>query len=342
MRNAHFLPLALATTALMFLGLRATADELAAKRAHGSDGRSQKDDRGAGADAAATKHRQKSDGHSPKGGQGSGAGTPAGKHGQGPDGRSQKGGQGSGVGAAATKHGQKSDGRLQKDGQGTGVRTPAGKHGQGPDGRSQKGSQGTGVGAAATKRGQGSDTRMQKSGRDTGVGAATPEYGQLSECRYLYIWAGHVDHRDCRFPGCDRLRRRLPGLRAGHQYGALPEPGATFNEPHLMHMSVDGSILGCGGLLSVLSGQPGIFFFDTSNPRKPRFLFSTSDKFSSITDDFFPLPQGGFLITQMGLANGDAPGRVVEFDRELRQVGLSMALVAPNRRVQPTRHYGPT
>ena len=86
-----------------------------------------------------------------------------------------------------------------------------------------------------------------------------------------------------------------------------------------MHLSVDGKILGCGGLLSVLSGQPGIFFFDTSDPRKPRFLFSTSDKFSSITDDFFPLPQGGFLITQMGSANGDAPGRVVEFDGKLRR-----------------------
>src|SRR5262249_26230625 len=53
----------------------------------------------------------------------------------------------------------------------------------------------------------------------------------------------------------------------------------------------------------------------------PRFLFSTSDKFSSITDDFFPLPHGGFLITQMGSADGGAPGRVVEFDRKLRQVG---------------------
>jgi selenium-binding protein 1 len=74
-------------------------------------------------------------------------------------------------------------------------------------------------------------------------------------------------------------------------------------------------------LLSVLSGQPGIYFFDVSNPRRPRFLFSTADPNSSITDDFLPLSKGGFLVTQMGSANGDAPGRVVEFDGKLRRVG---------------------
>jgi selenium-binding protein 1 len=73
--------------------------------------------------------------------------------------------------------------------------------------------------------------------------------------------------------------------------------------------------------LSVLSGQPGIFFFDMSNPRNPRFLFSTADPNSSITDDFLPLRGGGFLVTQMGSANGDAPGRVVEFDRDLKRIG---------------------
>jgi selenium-binding protein 1 len=88
-----------------------------------------------------------------------------------------------------------------------------------------------------------------------------------------------------------------------------------------MHLSADKKVLGCGGLLSVLSGQPGIFFFDVSNPRNPRFLFSTADPNSSITDDFLPLAEGGFLVTQMGSANGGAPGRVVEFDRKLRRVG---------------------
>jgi selenium-binding protein 1 len=73
--------------------------------------------------------------------------------------------------------------------------------------------------------------------------------------------------------------------------------------------------------LSVLSGQPGIFFFDVTHPRRPRFLSSSADPHSSITDDFLPLPGGGFLVTQMGSANGGAPGRVVEFDGRLRRVG---------------------
>jgi selenium-binding protein 1 len=88
-----------------------------------------------------------------------------------------------------------------------------------------------------------------------------------------------------------------------------------------MHLSADRKVLACGGLLSVLSSQPGIFFFDMTHPRRPRFLFSSSDPNSSITDDFLPLPNGGFLVTQMGSANGDAPGRVVEFDGRLRRVG---------------------
>ena len=153
------------------------------------------------------------------------------------------------------------------------------------------------------------------------AGELAAGHGQGSDASYLYIWAGHVDHEIADFLAVIDFDEDSPGYGRVINMVPLPGPGATFNEPHHMHLSVDGSILGCGGLLSVLSGQPGIFFFDTSNPRKPRFLFSTSDKFSSITDDFFPLPDGGFLITQMGSADGDAPGRVVEFDRKLRQVG---------------------
>ena len=77
----------------------------------------------------------------------------------------------------------------------------------------------------------------------------------------------------------------------------------------------------CGGLLSLLKGQNGIFFFDVTDARHPRFLMSTKALDSSITDDFFPLPEGGFLITQMGSATGEAPGRVAEFDGRLHFVG---------------------
>ena len=136
----------------------------------------------------------------------------------------------------------------------------------------------------------------------------------------LYIWAG------------DQERVRSDFLAVidfdehSHNYGRvlrtvpLPPPGNVGNEPHHCHLSADENILACGGLLSVLSGQNGIFFFDVSNARHPVFLFSTSAPNSSITDDFLPLPNGGFLITQMGSATGGAPGRLAEFDRNLNLV----------------------
>jgi selenium-binding protein 1 len=101
----------------------------------------------------------------------------------------------------------------------------------------------------------------------------------------------------------------------------LPPPGNAGNEPHHCHLSANQRILACGGLLSLLKGQNGIFFFDVTEARHPRFLMSAKALDSSITDDFYPLPEGGFLITQMGSATGLAPGRVAEFDGRLRFVG---------------------
>jgi selenium-binding protein 1 len=100
----------------------------------------------------------------------------------------------------------------------------------------------------------------------------------------------------------------------------IPPPGNVGNEAHHCHTSADGNILGCGGLLSVLKGQNDIFFFDISNARYPKFLFSTRAPNSSVTDDFFALPDGGFLVTNMGSATGGPGGKVVEFDKHLRLV----------------------
>ena len=111
-----------------------------------------------------------------------------------------------------------------------------------------------------------------------------------------------------------------------HDYGKvidtvpLPGPGNSGNESHHCHLSADKNILACGGLLSLLSGQNSIFFFDVSNARHPRFLFSANAAQSGITDDFLPLEHGGFLVTQMGSAMGGAPGRLAEFDRHLHLV----------------------
>jgi hypothetical protein len=90
--------------------------------------------------------------------------------------------------------------------------------------------------------------------------------------------------------------------------------------PHHCHTSADATILGCGGLLSVLKGQNDIFFFDITDARHPKFLSSTRAPNSSITDDFLALPGGGFLVTNMGSAAGGAGGRLVEFDNHLNLV----------------------
>jgi len=137
----------------------------------------------------------------------------------------------------------------------------------------------------------------------------------------LYVWAGDqarsapdflaVIDFDEDSPHYGRVIRTVP----------VPEPGGAGNEPHHCHLSADKNILACGGLLALLRGQNSIFFFDVSRPRQPRFLFSTSGTLSNITDDFLPLNNGGFLVTQMGDHAGGTPGRVAEFDANLQMIG---------------------
>ena len=100
----------------------------------------------------------------------------------------------------------------------------------------------------------------------------------------------------------------------------LPGPGSAGNEPHHLSLSRNGQVLACGGLLSVLRAQKEIFFFDVSNPRAPQFISAADPPQSAITDEFYPLDNGGFLVTMMGGAGGAHPGRVAEFNRDLQLV----------------------
>ena len=136
----------------------------------------------------------------------------------------------------------------------------------------------------------------------------------------LYIWAGDQARVHPDFLAVIDFNEHSPHYGRVLRTVPLPPPGNVGNEPHHCHLSADKNILACGGLLSVLSGQHGIFFFDVSNARHPVFLFSTSAPNSSITDDFLPLPTGGFLVTQMGSATGGAPGRLAEFDHKLNLI----------------------
>jgi len=154
-----------------------------------------------------------------------------------------------------------------------------------------------------------------------GAGGHGGGHADSREAKTLYVWAGDKARVAPDFLAVIDFDPRSPDYGKVLSTVPLPPPGNVGNEPHHCHTSVNQRILACGGLLSVLKGQNDIFFFDITHPRQPRFLFSTRAPNSSVTDDFLPLPNGGFLVTNMGSASGGAGGRVVEFDPELRLVG---------------------
>ncbi|HEY7172032.1 MAG TPA: selenium-binding protein SBP56-related protein [Vicinamibacterales bacterium] len=136
----------------------------------------------------------------------------------------------------------------------------------------------------------------------------------------LYVWAGDQARIAPDFLAVIDFDEDSPRYGKVVTTVPVPGPGSSGNEPHHCHLSADKNILACGGLLALLRGQNSIFFFDVSRPRQPRFLFSTVGTLSNITDDFLPLQRGGFLVTQMGSHTGGVPGRVAEFDKNLRLV----------------------
>ena len=138
--------------------------------------------------------------------------------------------------------------------------------------------------------------------------------------RVLYIWAQDQAQVAPDFLAVVDFDEQSPNYGQVINVVPVPPPGNTGNEPHHCHLNSNKTILGCGGLLSLLKGQNGIFFFDVRDAKKPRFLFSTKAVESAMTDDFLPLENGGFLITQMGSATGMAPGRVAEFDGRMHFV----------------------
>src|SRR5438132_12682391 len=92
--------------------------------------------------------------------------------------------------------------------------------------------------------------------------------------KYLFVWAGDQARTNPDFLAVINFDEH------SHDYGRvittvpLPGPGATGNEPHHLGLSADGRVLAAGGLLSVLKGQKEVFFFDVTDPGRPKFLTS--------------------------------------------------------------------
>jgi hypothetical protein len=136
--------------------------------------------------------------------------------------------------------------------------------------------------------------------------------------KYLYVWAGDQARTNPDFLTVVNFDDSSPDYGKIITTIPLPGVGATGNEPHHVGLSRDGRVLACGGLLSVLRGQKEIFFFDVSNPKAPKFISAADPPQSAITDEFYPLPEGGFLVTMMGGAGSHAPGRIAEFTKHLQ------------------------
>ncbi len=150
------------------------------------------------------------------------------------------------------------------------------------------------------------------------VGADLPSRGGPD--RHLFVWAGDQTRRGPDFLAVVDFDESSATYGKPLARVELQGPGASGNEPHHVGLSRDGRTLALGGLLSVLKGQPEIFFFDVTDPRAPKFLQAADPPQSAITDEFYALPGGGFLVTMMGGAAGHHPGRLAEFDRDLRLV----------------------
>jgi selenium-binding protein 1 len=138
--------------------------------------------------------------------------------------------------------------------------------------------------------------------------------------KYLFVWTGDQARKAPDFLAVVNFDQNSPDYGKVITTVPLPNPGNTWNEPHHVGLSRDGKVLACGGLLSVLKGQKEVFFFDVSNPAQPKFLSAADPPQSAIADEFYPLDNGGYLVTMMGGAQGHHPGRVAEFDKQMNLV----------------------
>lgn len=136
--------------------------------------------------------------------------------------------------------------------------------------------------------------------------------------KYLFICTGDQARTSPDFLAVINFDQESPNYGKVVATAPFAAPNATGNEPHHIGLSSDGKLAACGGLLSVLKGQKDVFFFDVSDANNPKFLSAADPPLSAITDEFHALPEGGFLVTMMGGAQGHAPGRVVAFDKHLR------------------------
>ncbi|KAK3353899.1 56kDa selenium binding protein [Lasiosphaeria hispida] len=124
-----------------------------------------------------------------------------------------------------------------------------------------------------------------------------------------YFWTGAGDNHHKDFLATTSLDDDTFGTIID-----ITDVPSSGNSPHHLGTTLDGQLLVGGGLLSLLKTQDTAYYFDVSDPYKPKFAHSNRGVLSSIVDEIRAKPDGGFFITYMGSAAGTSPGRLVETD----------------------------
>ncbi len=135
--------------------------------------------------------------------------------------------------------------------------------------------------------------------------------------KYLFVWAGDQARSSADFVAVVNFDERSPNYGSVIKSVPLTGAGTTGNEPHHVGISADGKVLAAGGLLSVLKGQPEIFFFDISDPRSTRFLSSVGQDLNLMVTSDFICPTSTLHATPGGL---DLRGSVRVWDFKRREI----------------------
>jgi 56kDa selenium binding protein (SBP56) len=154
----------------------------------------------------------------------------------------------------------------------------------------------------------------------------------------LYVWTGDYDKQQPDFLAVFEFNNTSPDYGKLVKKVNIPTKG---NEPHHGQFSYDGYRFGAAGILSFLypikanqPAQPQLYFFDTTDPRNPRFANSEKSALSLLgiplrpdalaldfgtADEFYPLPDNTFLVSGLGNRAGLNAGA---------QVGLQLLFTA--------------
>lgn len=148
---------------------------------------------------------------------------------------------------------------------------------------------------------------------------------QAKTQRIVYVWTGPADTTKNDYLAVidlDSAKNANERAKQKNPIDGIFDVPTTKNEPHHMGISADGKTLAAGGLFSVKNNVDDAYFFDiSSNPRKPKLFKADRPTTAGYTDEFFALPDGGFMVSYVSNRQFTSPGRLVRYDSAMNRVG---------------------